>query len=85
MDYLDNIILDRGQNVWSNIWRYSWDNLWISKYKEKNFDLLDTKSFYTDDAVMTIAVAKSLVKCKGKYDNLSTITIKEMQKLFNNY
>ena len=53
--------------------------------KKKNFDLLDTKSFYTDDTVMTIAVAKSLVKCKGKYDNLSTITIKEMQKLFNNY
>ena len=54
---------------------YEWDNI-----KTKDFKLFNEKNFFTDDTVMTIAVAKSLIDCNGNYDNLSEVTINNMVK-----
>lgn len=59
---------------------YEWDNI-----KTKEFELFDEFSFFTDDTVMTIAVAQALAECKGNYDNLSLMAIKQMQKFGRQY
>lgn len=45
---------------------YEFDNI-----KAKDFELFDETSFFTDDTVMSIAVACALAECKGNYNNLS--------------
>lgn len=59
---------------------YEFDNI-----RTKNFTFFSPNCFFTDDTVMTIAVANALIKCKGNYENLSNQTIKEMQTLGNLY
>lgn len=59
---------------------YEFDNI-----KTKDFDLFDEFSFFTDDSVMTIAVAAALAECRGNYDDLSKTAIKHMQKLGRKY
>ena len=59
---------------------YEFDNI-----KTKDFDLFDEFSFFTDDSVMTIAVAAALAECRGNYDDLSKTAIKQMQKLGQKY
>ena len=55
--------------------RYEWNNI-----KTKDFELLDSKEcHYTDDTIMTLAIAESLLECNGNYENLSDITIKNIQ------
>ena len=39
--------------------------------RDKNFELFNEYKFFTDDTVLTCAVAKALLKCDGNYDNLS--------------
>ena len=53
--------------------------------KDKNYQFFEDDSFFTDDTVMTCAVAKSLLECDGKWDNLPEITIKNMQDLGRKY
>lgn len=49
-------------------------------YKE----FLETCRF-TDDAVMTVAVANALLECDGDYSKLSKLAIKNMKKFGNKY
>lgn len=42
-------------------------------------------SRFTDDTVMTLAVAKALLDCKGDYEKLSEIAIKSMKELGRKY
>ena len=44
---------------------YEWNNI-----KTKNFELYQPEMFFTDDTVMTFAVAKSLVEYKEKQGDL---------------
>lgn len=59
---------------------YEWDNI-----KTKDFDLFDEDSFFTDDTVMSIAVACALAECVGNYDDLSQTAIKCMKQLGRQY
>lgn len=54
-------------------------------HKSKEFPLFSEKSEYTDDTIMTLAVANSLVICKGNSQNLSTAVTMEMRRLGNKY
>ena len=53
--------------------------------KTKNFELLTDIDTFTDDSVMTFAIAKSLLECKSDYSDLSEITVKNMQSLGQKY
>lgn len=59
---------------------YEWDNI-----KTKDFELFDEDSFFTDDTVMSIAVACALNECRGNYDTLSQIATGFMQMLGMRY
>ena len=59
---------------------YEWDNI-----KTKDFNFFDDHAFFTDDTVMTLAVAMALKECQGNYENLSQTAIKWMQKLGRKY
>ena len=54
---------------------YEFDNI-----KTKEFELFKPYCYFTDDTVMTVAIANALMKCNGNYDNLSQETIKQMKK-----
>ena len=54
--------------------RFEWNNI-----KTKDFELFSENCFFTDDTVMTIAVAKALLNCDGDYSYLSEETIKELR------
>ncbi|MBP3620006.1 MAG: ADP-ribosylglycohydrolase family protein [Clostridia bacterium] len=60
--------------------KYEFNNL-----KSKEFVLFDEDNHFTDDTVMTLAVYKSLKRCKGDYRNLPIVTIKTMQELANHF
>ncbi len=42
-------------------------------------------SHFTDDTVMTIAVANALIEANGKYDNLTELVVKNMKTFGNKY
>ena len=56
--------------------RFEWNNI-----KSKDFDLLTYKCFTTDDSIMSLAVAKSILEAKSDYSDLSEITIRNMLSL----
>lgn len=60
--------------------RFEWNN-----HKSKNFDFFDKSCSFTDDSVMTIAVAHALTNCNGNYENLSLEAIKSMQQIGRKY
>ena len=53
----------------------------FNNHRSKEFKLFDKKCFFTDDTVMTCAIAKSILDCKGDYKDLSEKTIKNMQNI----
>lgn len=54
--------------------RFEWHNI-----KTKEFGLLDKQhNFFTDDTVMTLAVAKALINCNGNYQNLEKEAIENI-------
>ena len=57
----------------------------FSCQRNKNFDLFTENNFFTDDTVMTCAVAKALLDCNDDFSNLSYQAIKSMQKLGRKY
>lgn len=59
---------------------YEWHN-----HRSKDFSLFGKGCFATDDSIMTIAVAKALLDCKGNYDDLSAKAIKAMQEVGRPY
>lgn len=54
--------------------RFEWNNI-----KSKDFDLFTAGCFFTDDSVMTIAVADALIRAKGNLDILSEYAVESMQ------
>lgn len=60
--------------------RFEWNN-----NKTKHFDLLNDKCFFTDDTVMTLAIAKAILHSKSDYSDLSSLSIKYMQEVGRNY
>lgn len=61
--------------------RYEWNNI-----KSKDFELLNSiECFFTDDTVMTLAIAKSLIDSKNNYDELSEKAIINMVEIGRKY
>lgn len=53
--------------------------------KTKEFEFFNRRCHFTDDTVMTLAVAKAILNCKGDYSGLYRQTISCMQALGNKY
>ena len=53
--------------------------------KIKDFPLFNREDRFTDDTVMTCAIAQSLLDCNGDYTNLSKITIINMHEIGKHY
>jgi type I restriction enzyme M protein len=56
--------------------RFEWDNI-----KTKEFDLFAQRCRFTDDSVMTLAIAKSLIDCDGDYNKLGALAVKSMREI----
>ena len=55
--------------------RFEFNNI-----RTKNFEFFCRECFYTDDTVMTLAIAKALADCRRNYKNLSKKAINNMRK-----
>ena len=51
----------------------------------KDFVLFARGCRFTDDTLMTLAVAKALLLCKGNYDNLGSTTVRVMKDIAKPY
>ena len=51
-----------------------------SRNRGKNFEFFTGACRLTDDSYMTAAVARALMECNGRYENLKSITIRDMVK-----
>ncbi|HOG49838.1 MAG TPA: ADP-ribosylglycohydrolase family protein [Lentisphaeria bacterium] len=60
--------------------RFEWHN-----HCSKRFKLFTADCFFTDDTVMTLAVAQAILEAAGDYKNLGQLTIKNMQKIGRRY
>lgn len=56
--------------------RFEWSN-----FRSKNFTLFQPNCFLTDDSIMTLAIGKALLECKGDYTELSEKAVYFMQKM----
>ncbi len=60
--------------------RFEWNNI-----KTKEFELLNYKCFFTDDSIMSLAVATAIINSKSDYSDLSQKTVEYMQSIGRNY
>ena len=60
--------------------RFEWNN-----NKNKEFEFLNHKCFFTDDSVMSLAIAKALLTCKGDLSDLNDKAVYWMQNIGRNY
>lgn len=60
--------------------RFEWNNI-----KTKEFDFLTNKCFVTDDSIMSLAIAKAILDCKGDYHNLNELAVSCMQEIGRPY
>lgn len=56
--------------------RFEWDNI-----KTKEFDFLTYKCSFTDDTVMSLAIAKAIMESEEDYSNLSEKAVQYMQEI----
>ena len=57
-----------------------------NNYKAKDFPLFSRRSDFTDDTVMTLAVAKALLSTRGQDDDaIKAALVREMQQLGRAY
>ncbi|MDR2018864.1 MAG: ADP-ribosylglycohydrolase family protein [Syntrophobacterales bacterium] len=56
--------------------RFEWNNI-----KTKDFDFFTYRCEFTDDSVMTLAVASALLEASDNYDNLSDLATKYMREM----
>lgn len=57
-----------------------------NNYKAKDFPLFSRRSDFTDDTVMTLAVAKVLLNTRGQDDTaIKAALVREMQQLGRTY
>lgn len=54
-------------------------------YRSKDFELFTDKCEFTDDSVMTLAIAKALLECKSDFSDLSEQAVKCMQEVGRPY
>lgn len=60
--------------------RFEWNNI-----KTKEFDFLTYACEFTDDSVMSLAVAKAMLDCGNNYNNLGSFAVKAMQEVGRPY
>lgn len=60
--------------------RFEWNNI-----KTKEFEFLTYRCEFTDDSVMSLAVAKALLECGNDYTNLGELTVKSMREVGQPY
>ncbi len=60
--------------------RYEFNNV-----KTKEFEFLNYKCFFTDDSVMTMAIAKAIIESKKDYSDLNEKAVKYMRTIGRNY
>jgi type I restriction enzyme M protein len=60
--------------------RFEWDNI-----KTKEFELFTKRCKFTDDSVMSLAVANALVNCDRDYGNLGDMAVKSMREIGQPY
>ena len=60
--------------------RFEWNNI-----KSKDFDFLTYRCEFTDDSIMSLAIAKAILECDGQYRRLESYAIKWMQALGRKY
>jgi type I restriction enzyme M protein len=60
--------------------RFEWNN-----NRSKEFEFLTYKCSFTDDSVMSLAIAKALLNCKPDYSDLGQMAVKCMQEVGRNY
>lgn len=60
--------------------RFEWDNI-----KTKDFEFFHSDCNFTDDTVMTLAVAKALLTAKTDFSDLGTLSVKYMRELGTKY
>ncbi len=53
--------------------------------KHKNFEFFGQDCHFTDDTVMTCAIAKALMQCNGDYSKLSNLAVVNMQEMGHKY
>lgn len=56
--------------------RFEWHN-----HRSKDFDFLTYKCEPTDDSIMTLAIAKAILKSEGNVNKLSDLVVRYMQQL----
>jgi type I restriction enzyme M protein len=56
--------------------RFEWDNI-----KTKEFDFFTDSCKFTDDSVMTLAIADVILKAKGNYDKLGDLAVRRMREI----
>ena len=60
--------------------RYEWNN-----NRLKEFKFFDKKCFFTDDSIMTLAIAKAVMESNDDYSNLSEKAVECMQEVGRPY
>lgn len=60
--------------------RFEWEN-----HRSKEFDFLVKDCFFTDDTVMTLAVAQAILAATGDYEHLGQLAVKHMRKIGRQY
>jgi ADP-ribosylglycohydrolase len=57
----------------------------FSPHKSKDFELMTPECRFTDDTVMTVAVAKALTSCRSDRSDLGELTVKYMKEIGRRY
>lgn len=60
--------------------RFEWNN-----HRSKDFDLLTYNCFFTDDSVMSLAVAKAILESKEDYSDLNEKAVEWMRSIGQHY
>jgi type I restriction enzyme M protein len=60
--------------------RFEWNNI-----KTKEFEFLTPRCSFTDDSVMSLAVAKALLDCDPNYEKLGSAAVKAMREIGRPY
>jgi ADP-ribosyl-[dinitrogen reductase] hydrolase len=87
MSYDDFMTLKKGSMIYGTmIGDIAGSRFEFNNYRKKDFVIFDKDSFFTDDTIMTIAVAKALKESKkNDYKDLSEKAIYYMQTIGRNY
>ena len=60
--------------------RFEWNNI-----KSKEFEFYHPKCFFTDDSVMSLAIAKSILESECDYEKLRSIVVDNMVNIGRKY